>query len=91
MISGRNSLKILMVHSRHQVSLELVEINVEGAVETEGGGDGGHDLGDEAVEVGEGGGNNAQLLLANIVDSLVINLARYQHMLVSAKTSENEP
>merc|ERR550539_2051572 len=40
---------------RHQVGLELGQVYVQGAVEAKGGGDGGDDLADEAVEVGVGG------------------------------------
>ena len=35
-----------------EVGLEFSHINVEGTIETEGGGEGGDDLGDEAVEGG---------------------------------------
>ena len=31
----------------HQVGLELIEVDVEGSVEPQGGGDGGHDLADQ--------------------------------------------
>ena len=61
-------------HSRDQVGLELIEIDIEGAIETKGGGDGGDDLCNETVEVGEAGGYNAQLLLADVIDCLVIDL-----------------
>ena len=36
---------------RDQVGLELGQIDVEGSVEAQGGGDGGHDLADEPVQV----------------------------------------
>jgi hypothetical protein len=36
----------------HQVGLELGDVHVEGAVEAQGRGQGGDDLGDEAVQVG---------------------------------------
>ena len=39
----------------HQVSLELSQIHIEGTIEPEGGGDGGHNLGDQSVQVGVGG------------------------------------
>lgn len=39
---------------RHQVGLELSEIHVEGAIESQGGGDGADDLTDETVQVGVG-------------------------------------
>ena len=39
----------------HQVGLELSHIDVQGTVETEGGGQRGDDLGEETVQVGVGG------------------------------------
>ena len=39
----------------HQVGLELRQVDVQGSVEAQRGGDGGHDLADESVEVGVGG------------------------------------
>ena len=54
-----------------QVCLELVEIDVEGAVEAEGGGDGGDDLGDETVEVGVGGPADVEVCPTDVVDCLV--------------------
>ena len=46
---------------RDQVGLELGQIDVEGAVEAKGGGDGGHDLADETVQVGVGGAFGVQV------------------------------
>ena len=43
---------------RDQVCLELIQINIEGTVETKGGGDRRDDLGNEAVEVGESRGRD---------------------------------
>ena len=43
----------------HQVGLELIEVDVEGSVEPQGGGDGGHDLADQpGEELGVQRGNN---------------------------------
>ena len=39
----------------HQVGLELSHIHVQGTIEPQGGGQGGDDLGDQAVQVGVGG------------------------------------
>ena len=39
---------------RHQVGLELVEIDVQGSVEPQRGGDGGDNLTDQTVQVGVG-------------------------------------
>ena len=59
---------------RNQVGLELIQINVQGSIKSEGCGDGRDDLGDETVEVSEAGVSNVQVLLADIVDSFVIDL-----------------
>ena len=56
----------------HKVGLEFSDINVEGTVESEGGGEGGDDLGDESVEVGVGGALNVEVTSADIVHSLVV-------------------
>ena len=61
-------------YARHQVRLELVKIDIERTVEAKGCSDGGYDLSNETIEVREARGDYAQLLLANIVDGLVINL-----------------
>ena len=61
--------------SRHQVCLELVQIDVERAVEPERSSDGRDNLSNQAVQIREAGGGDAETLLANIVNGLVINLA----------------
>ena len=58
---------------RHQVGLELGQVHVEGSVETQGGGDGGHDLADQTVEVGVGGTLDVQVAAADVVDGLVVD------------------
>lgn len=57
----------------NQVGLELVQIDIESTVETQGGGDGADDLGDQAVEVLVAWSGNVQVATANVVDSLVID------------------
>jgi len=57
---------------RHQVSLELSDIDVKGTIESEGGGQGGDDLRDESVQVGVGGSLNVEVTTADIVDGLVV-------------------
>lgn len=56
----------------NEVGLELVDIDVEGTVEAEGGSHGGDDLGNESVEVGVAGSLNAEVGAAEIVDGLVV-------------------
>merc|ERR1711981_614386 len=55
-----------------EVGLELSDIDVEGTIESEGGGKGGDDLGDESVEVGVGGSLNIKGSSADIVDGFVV-------------------
>ena len=57
-----------------KISLELIEVDIEGAVEAKGGSDRRYDLRDETVQVIEAGLGNAQLCLANIEYSFVIDL-----------------
>merc|ERR1719198_1855611 len=57
---------------RDQVGLELGNIDVQGTIEAEGGGQGGDDLGDEPVEVGVGGALNVEVAAADVIDSLVV-------------------
>merc|ERR1719384_873189 len=57
---------------RDQVGLELRHVDVQGAVEAEGGGEGGDDLSDQAVEVGVGGALDVQGATADVVDGLVV-------------------
>lgn len=56
-----------------QIGLELVEIDVEGTIKAEGGGDGGNDLGDEAVKVLVVWTLQSEVTSADVVDGLVIN------------------
>merc|ERR1712217_65570 len=58
---------------RHQVGLELSQVHVQGSVEPQGGGDGGHNLSDQPVEVGVGWPLNVQVATADVVDGLVVN------------------
>merc|ERR1719290_87034 len=57
----------------HQVGLEFSQVHVQGSVEPQGGGDGGHDLADQPVEVGVGWPLNVQVAPADVVDGLVVN------------------
>jgi len=56
----------------HQVGLELSHIDVEGTIETKGGGQGGDDLGDQTVQVGVGGALDVEGATADVVDGLVV-------------------
>lgn len=56
-----------------QVCLELVQVDVEGAVETERSGNGGNNLSDEAVQVLVARALNSEVAAADVVDSLIVN------------------
>ena len=55
-----------------QVGLEFSDINVQGTVESERGGQRGDDLSDESVQVGVGGSLDVEVSSADIVDGFVI-------------------
>ena len=57
----------------HQVGLELSQINVEGTVKSERGGDGRDNLSNEPVQVGVGWSLNVKVSSADIVDGLVVD------------------
>jgi len=54
---------------RNQVDLELVQVDVEGSIESEGSGDRGNDLSDDSVQVLEPRGLDTEVLAADVVDS----------------------
>ena len=55
-----------------EVGLELSDVDVEGAVESEGGSEGRDNLGDESVQVGVGGSLDVELSSADVVDGFVV-------------------
>lgn len=61
---------------RNQVRLELVQVDVEGAVETQGRGDGRDNLRNQAVEMLVAGAGNVQVSAADIVHGLVVDEER---------------
>lgn len=81
--------RVVNTRVRNQVGLELVEINVEGTVETKGGGDGGDNLGDEAVQVVVRRTGDIQVATADIVNSLVIDQESTVRVLDSAVGRQN--
>jgi hypothetical protein len=56
-----------------QVGLELVQVDVEGAVEAKRCGDGGDNLGDQTVQVLEVGALNTEVAAADVVDGLIVD------------------
>jgi len=56
----------------HQVGLELSDINVECTIESEGGSQGGDNLGNESVQVGVGGSLDVEVSSADVINGFVI-------------------
>lgn len=58
---------------RHKVGLELCQVNVQRAVESQGRCDGRHDLPNQTVQIRVSGSLDVQVPPANVVDGLIIN------------------
>jgi hypothetical protein len=58
---------------RHQISLELGQIDVQGTIETEGSGQGRDNLRDESVQVSESGPLHIQVPSADIIDGFIVH------------------
>ena len=56
-----------------EVGLELGEVDVEGTIEAEGGGEGGNNLADETVEIGVGWALDVEGTAAKVVEGLIID------------------
>jgi hypothetical protein len=59
---------------RHQVGLEFGDIDVEGTIETKGGGQRRDDLSQQTVQIGVGGALDVEGTTADVVQSFVVNL-----------------
>jgi hypothetical protein len=57
---------------RDEVGLEFSDINVQGSVESEGGSEGGDNLGNKSVQVSVSGSFDVQLSSADVIDGFVI-------------------
>lgn len=80
---------IVNTRIRNQVGLELVKIDVESTVKTQGRGDGADNLGDQTVEVVVGGTGDVQVATANVVDSFVIDEESAVRVLNGAVSGED--
>lgn len=63
------------VNSREgdQVGLKLVKVDIEGSIESERGSNRRDDLGNEAIKIGVAGALDAEVLLADVVDCLIVD------------------
>lgn len=68
---------------RHQVGLELVQVDVKRTAEPERSRDGGDNLGDQPVQVGEARLGNVQALLADVKNGLVVHLRKNVHTIAT--------
>lgn len=74
---------------RDQVGLELVEIDVESTVESEGRGDGADYLGDQAVQVLKGRSRNVKIPAADVVNGLIVDKESTIRVLNGAVSRQN--
>jgi hypothetical protein len=86
---GIGDKRVVDTRIRHQVGLELVQINVKGTVEAERGGDGADDLSNQAIQVLVAGTGDIQITTANIVDSFVVDQESAVGVLNGAVGGEN--
>ena len=56
-----------------QIGLELVQIDVQGSIETQRRSDGRNDLGNQSVKVGEGWRSDSQVSPTDVVDTAVVS------------------
>jgi len=73
----------------YQVRLELVEIDIEGAVEAKRRSDGANDLGDEPVQVFKTGARDIEISAADVVDGFVVDEEGAVGVLDGAVSGEN--
>lgn len=64
----------LSCHVRDQVSLELVQVDIQGAVKSKRGSNGRDNLSNQSVQVDETWRGDVEVLLANVIDSFIVNL-----------------
>jgi hypothetical protein len=77
---------------RNKVGLELIKIHIEGSIEAERCRDRGYDLRDKPVQVREARRSYCKAFLANVIDSLVIDLEADKSAYTSTKKlEENKP
>jgi len=61
-------------NSRNEVSLKLIQVDIEGAIKAEWRSDGRDDLHNQLVQVCEARPCNIEAILTNVIDSFIVNL-----------------
>lgn len=69
-----DSIRLHSYNLRHQVRLKFIQIDVKRAIEPEGRSNRGNNLGDQTVQIREPWRSDIESLLADVVDSFIINL-----------------
>ena len=64
---------VVDTRERHQVGLELGQVDVQGTIKAETGSDRANDLGNQTVQVLKAGTRDVQVATADVVDSLVVH------------------
>ncbi len=64
--------RVMDTRIRHQVGLELVQVDVECSVEAKTGGDGADDLSDQTVKMLVAGTRDVEIATADVVDGFII-------------------
>jgi hypothetical protein len=65
--------RVVNARVRHQVGLELVQIDIERSVKAKTGGDGADDLGNQAVEMLVAGTRDVKVAMADVIHGFVVN------------------
>lgn len=81
--------RVVDTRVRNQVGLELVQIHVQGTIETQRRGDGADDLGNQTIEVVEGRARNIQAATADIVNGLIVDKESTVGVLNGAVSRQN--
>jgi hypothetical protein len=74
---------------RHEIGLELIQINVEGTIETQARGNRANNLGDKSVEVLIPRARDIQVALTDTKDSLIVDEESAFRVLNSAMCGQN--
>jgi len=74
---------------RDEVRLELIQVDIEGTIESQAGGDRADHLGDEAVQMSVVGSRNVQVATTDVIHGLVVDQERAVGVLNGAVSGED--
>lgn len=70
---GKGDQRVVDTREGHQVGLEFSQVDVEGTIETQTGGDRADNLSNQAVQMLIARAGDIQVATANVIDCLVVN------------------